>query len=300
MAVVRGDRIAESKKLNLCSFAAHVAYGTFVGCVPDDFGRFRASPTAIAERMFPRREADRRRIETAIRAWLAEWSKDNGEGPLIKLWSVDGVQWGEMTGWRATGNLQHRTPEPPWSEHQHDGRCATTALARAREWGSSGEVESLSFLIKKIRGQNSNRARAGFKAEPEPSLSPLSPLSSSSPSSPSSNGENGRDGRDGRGATEESSGDVPRPSRSVGRDREPVTETTAAEVDMLAEELAGICADVPAEEWVARASRIEADSRRPAKSFRRPREPGVSEPWAQTTVRKLTEFVEQARRPLPL
>jgi len=52
MAVVRGDRIAESKKLNLCSFAAHVAYGTFVGCVPDDYGRFRATPTAIAERMF--------------------------------------------------------------------------------------------------------------------------------------------------------------------------------------------------------------------------------------------------------
>lgn len=281
MAVVRGDRIAESKKLNLCSFSAHVAYGTFVGCVPDDFGRFRATPTAIAERMFPRREADRRKIEAAIRSWLAEWSDDRGEGALVKLWTVDGVQWGEMTGWRQTGNLNHRTPEPPWSTHVHDGRCVTTALARAREWGDAAEVERLSLLLKKIREQRSSRTRTVGGAAPEhPSGGaehPSSPSSSSSPSSPSSSSSRENASR--------------RESLELA---EAMLPSTAGEI----EERAGRLAEktgVPQTEWIGRASRIESSGR----AFTDPRRRGISDAWGTATIRRLREFEAEMNRPVP-
>jgi hypothetical protein len=309
MAVVRGDRIAESKKLNLCSFSAHVAYGTFVGCVPDDFGRFRATPTAIAERMFPRREADRRKIEAAIRGWLAEWAEDHGAGALVKLWTVDGVQWGEMTGWKQTGNLNHRTPEPPWSVHEHDGRCVTTALARAREWGPRDDVEKLTLQLKRIREQNSNRGRSRTRteggyvtglcsdsgaAEPEHPSSPSSPSSSSSPSS--------RDNGRGEGAAPVENRTAP-PARSLDRGNgdgprqvTAVTAETAKAITDLAEQLAGDFPEVPVAEWIARASRIEPDSRGGGRVFHHPREPGVTESWARVTLRSLQEEAKRVHR----
>lgn len=134
MPVVKGERIGESRKLNRCSVAAHVAYAAFVAAVPDNFGRFRASPSSIAERMFPRREDDRWLIVRSIRSWLKEWHVFG----LVRLWDCDDVTFGEVTNWTATGNTHHRTPEPPWSTHEHVGFCCNAGLARAREWPAPG------------------------------------------------------------------------------------------------------------------------------------------------------------------
>jgi hypothetical protein len=186
---------------------------------------------------------------------------------------------------------KHRLLVHDWPDNCEDN--VHVWLARAKTRFANGAIPRLTklshserneieahFCAHKARTTAAGRALAGPK--PKPSQ------------------ENGRDG--GREPVENSAttpADGPaHPSRSNGRLQ--VTDATAAEVDTLAAELAGICPDVSADEWIARASRIEPDARRPAKSFRRPREPGVSEPWARTTVRKLTEFLEQARRPLPL
>lgn len=88
------------------------------------------------------------------------------------------------------------------------------------------------------------------------------------------------------------------PSRSNGR--ETVSETTADLIDQAARELAERMPSTPVEDWIKRASHIEASAGRPARMFRHPREPGVSEPWAKTTLRKLHELLEDAKRPLPL
>jgi len=130
MPVVRGDRIGESTKLNLCSIEAQDFYTAFISRVPDDFGRYRHSPSHVFIRMYPRREPTQSMLRRVAR-FLAEFTTQG----LVRTWDVDGVTFGDVVKSRNTGNLFHRTPEPPWSDHTHSKRCGKTATARAREWG---------------------------------------------------------------------------------------------------------------------------------------------------------------------
>jgi hypothetical protein len=168
VGIVRGDRIGESERLNRCSLETQTFYALFVGVVPDDFGRFRLSPGHIALRMFPRREPTGR-VLRKVKQHLAEMESQE----LLRTWDADGQAFAELTGFHATGNIWHRTPEPPWSTHRHGNACVHSAMARAREWGDRTEVENLSNQIKEIR----ERSRSGAVAKPQRSALPSSPSS---------------------------------------------------------------------------------------------------------------------------
>jgi hypothetical protein len=209
-------------------------------------------------------------------ARAVDWERDPGE--LVRALVT--------SGW-LDESRKHRLLVHDWPDNCEDS--VHVWLARSKTRFANGEIPRLTklshserseieafFCAHKERTKTACRALAGPKPKPKP--------------------EPGRDGS--AAAVENPAEDPARPSRSVGRD--PVTDATAVEVEQLAGELTAVCPGVSPEEWIARASRIEADSVRPARVFRRPREPGVSEPWARTTVRKLTALLEQARRPLPL
>jgi hypothetical protein len=179
--VVRGDRIGESQRLNLRSVEAQDFYSHFVASiVVDDFRRFRLAPSIIAGDMYPRRI-----ITTAIRRRVERFLEELGVGdlPLYKPWVVDGVTFGELTTGHDRGNRFHRTPEPPWTTHRHQGACLASAIARARDWGSSEEVARLSLLMKEIRGRRSTGQPPETPSPSSPS-SPSAPLSPSAPSAP--------------------------------------------------------------------------------------------------------------------
>jgi len=188
--VVKGDRIGESQKLNRCSIEAHVAYAAFVAVVPDDFGRFRATVFSIVERMFPRRE-DRRQLERKVALWLKEWEAHD----LLRTWTCDGVTFGEVTNWKPTGNAYHRSPEPPWSTHEHRGFCLRSAISRSRDWSDPQETENLVLRLNELRrrkpdgGPTSDRSRAQDSPSPP---SPPSPSRQRNPPSPPPAGGNGR------------------------------------------------------------------------------------------------------------
>ena len=84
---------------------------------------------------------------------------------------MDGVRFADLTGWKASGNRYHRTPEPTWSEHVHHGACITTAIHRAKEWGDLETAARLSLQLKEIRER---KATEGLPEGDRPS-SPSSP-----------------------------------------------------------------------------------------------------------------------------
>jgi len=181
MPVVRGDRIGESQKLNRCSVQAQDFYALFVSAVPDDFGRYRHSAAHVALALYPRREPTPGLLRRVGRL-LTELEREG----LVRTWTLDDVVFGEVTGFTSCGNLYHRTPEPPWSNHTHTWRCGTTALARLREWGTRQDVADFALWLKELRQQSPNRARTdrdtGGGTEPERGGEPPSP-----PSPPSFN-----------------------------------------------------------------------------------------------------------------
>lgn len=153
MALVKGDRIGESQRLNRCSVQAQDFYAAMIAAeVPDDFGRFRDSTQHVWIRMYPRREptaAGLRRVKKLMSELAA--------AGLWRTWDVDGVGFAELYNHPTRGNMYHRTPEPPASfyqlpkvPHKHSKRCANTALARAKEWGDLDSVSELLLLVKRI------------------------------------------------------------------------------------------------------------------------------------------------------
>lgn len=187
MPVVRGERIGESERLNLRSPEAQDFYAHFVAVIPDDFRRFRLAPSQIAGVLYPRRvitSALRKRVERLL------LELGTGERPLWKTWVVDGVTFAELATGKDRGNRYHRTPEPPWSIHHHQGACLATAIARVRDWGHPEELERLSLLMRQIR----DRKRTGSGARslpggPSPSPpSPPSPRINGSPPAPQTGG----------------------------------------------------------------------------------------------------------------
>jgi len=137
MPVVRGDRAGESSRLNRCGPVSHALYAHFVASVPDDFGRYRHDAWTLTDRMFPRRQEE---MLPLVRVALEEYLREG----LVKVWTVDGVIFGELYGFHATGNRYHRTPEPPseagFPGHMHTGACVATALGQAKDWGEPAVV----------------------------------------------------------------------------------------------------------------------------------------------------------------
>ncbi len=158
------------------------------------------------------------------------------------------------------------------------------------------EVESVIPAAPKFRGKR--QPLAGVMANEPVGLMPGFPVGTgpSVPSVPSKPSENGRDGNEGPAATGGQADDPARPSRSVASG---VTDSTAGEIEGIARELCETTG-IPVPEWIARASRIEADARSPGKSFTDPRRKGLSEAWASTTLRKLREIAAEQKRPVPL
>lgn len=167
MPVVHGDKIGESKRLNRCSVEASDFYGSMLNHeVPDDFGRFRDVPHLVHTKMYPRREP----TPTSLRR-VARLMAELRAAGLWRTWTHDDVTFAEMYNWTPRGNLYHRTPEPPrapsWPVHEHTRRCATTALARANDWGDRAGAEFCLSLLNKVGGtepgQAPGRGRAGFE-----------------------------------------------------------------------------------------------------------------------------------------
>src|SRR6266536_2166569 len=104
MAIVRGDRIGESQKLNRRPAEVGEWYALFVKTVPDDFGRFRVSPGAIAIRMHPRREPTPGLLKRVKRMLEHLGKGADPEDVLFWTWEQDGVVFAEMTNWANTGN----------------------------------------------------------------------------------------------------------------------------------------------------------------------------------------------------
>ncbi len=150
MAVVRGDRIGESTALNKVSREAQTFYSAFVAAVPDDFGRFRVAPSHIWTAMYPRREPK----PTDLR-WVMRMVLELQKADAFRTYQVDGQDFAEVAKWRATGNMVHRCPEPPkdarFALHAHSARCISTAVARAKEWGTPEEVSILINRFNELR-----------------------------------------------------------------------------------------------------------------------------------------------------
>lgn len=180
MPVVRGDRLGESRKINRLTIEIHDFYAAFVAAaVPDDFGRYRKSAAHVFLKMYPRREptpSALRRVDRILKEFV------NGDEPLAKEWEVDGVTFCELTNWKPTGNMVHRTPEPEWSDHSHSKRCAKTAIARAREWGDVVLANQLAKWLLELGGR---KVEGGSKEGRRGACTPSNPLY---PSTPSNNG----------------------------------------------------------------------------------------------------------------
>lgn len=155
MPVVYGDELAENAALSRRSPQAQDFYTAMVARpVPDNFGRFRVSASHIALWLYPRRE-----VTAAIRARLERLLRELGTGldendVLWRTWVRDGVTFAEMATWRATGNVWHRTPEPPWSEHVHTVPCLPSAIRQARGWGYLEEARFLTRTLNDLRGRS--------------------------------------------------------------------------------------------------------------------------------------------------
>lgn len=186
MAIVRGDRIGESQSLNRCSIETQNFYALFISACPDDFGRYRHSPTHVAIAMYPRREATES-VTKKVKRLLAELAREG----LVSIWELDGVTFGQIARWKPTGNRYHRTPEPPHSalaktpsdtaRHGHSGPCLATAINQARKWGMPQEAERLSLLMKEIRERSATQPPPSHPPKPDPNT----PTEADSPSSPS-------------------------------------------------------------------------------------------------------------------
>lgn len=150
MAVVRGDRIGESTALNKVSREAQTFYSAFVAAVPDDFGRFRVAPSHIWTAMYPRREP-----RPSDLRWVMRMVLELQKADAFLTYEVDGQTFAEVAKWRPTGNMVHRCPEPPkdarFPIHTHTARCVSTAVARAKEWGTPEEVSILINRFNELR-----------------------------------------------------------------------------------------------------------------------------------------------------
>jgi hypothetical protein len=164
MAVVRGDRIGESRTLNKASREAHLFYSGFVAAAPDDFGRFRISSQSIWAAMFPRREP-----KPADLRWVLKMVAELTKIDAFLVYEVDGQQFGEVAKWKPTGNMVHRCPEPPqksiFMPHEHSLRCLSTAIARAKEWGTREEVSILINRLNSLKGRKPDGAGDGSPTE---------------------------------------------------------------------------------------------------------------------------------------
>jgi hypothetical protein len=148
MAVVKGDRIGESRKLNSRSVDAQDWYAAFLAAVPDSFGRFRLSATHIHVRMYPRRELTRALV-LRVQRRLDELG--SGDEPLWLAWEIDGVSFAELTGATSGHRHYHETPEPPWSTHVCSRFCGKSALFQAVQWGCSDFANALRLRLKNLR-----------------------------------------------------------------------------------------------------------------------------------------------------
>lgn len=158
MAIVKGDRIGVSQRLSRCTPEAQTAYAHLISTVPDSFGRFTLNVWTIVVRLFPTRDDERQivRLSRKWRRYLAEYE----EQQLIRTWQADGRTFAEVTNHHPSGNLYHRTPEPPWSKHEHNGACLPHAIHRARDVGNMKEADRLVAVLQEIR----RRARAKREA----------------------------------------------------------------------------------------------------------------------------------------
>ena len=172
MPVVRGDRIGESHRLNLRTVEAQDFYCALVAAVPDDFGRFRLSAPHVSLRMYPRREPTAALLRRVSR--LLD-QLGTGELPLWQSWEADGVRFAELHAFRPTGNRYHRTPEPPGSNHAHQGACLSTAIHRAREWAQDETAKTLSIQLKEIRDRGRTEPPPGAHREGAPPSPPSPP-----------------------------------------------------------------------------------------------------------------------------
>lgn len=166
VAVVLGDRIGDSRKLSSLPLEDQDAYARMVSTLPDAFGRFRLSWTTMIGRLYPRLEGGESKAANRWRKVVARFL----EVGLLREWELDGARFVEVVGFpprrpRSPEETWHRTPEPPWSAHVHDGRCLPTAIARARDFKLPSE--ELSARLKELRSRPSTRVvQAGSKVVP--------------------------------------------------------------------------------------------------------------------------------------
>lgn len=194
MAIVHSEKITESRRLNRCSAEASDFYTAMVGLgVPDDFGRFRDDAQFVHLKMYPRREP----TPASLRRVASRMSELRKAG-LWRTWDVDGVRFAEMYKWKPSGNLFHRTPEPPpaagWPVHEHSKRCARTGAARARDWGDISGLKVCLRLLNKIgpTDPEGDPGQADVRGSNRGSDRPTGPSATSATSSPSSpNGKSG-------------------------------------------------------------------------------------------------------------
>lgn len=159
MTVIRDEGIRESRKLNAIPWRAHTLYPHLLSCA-DDWGRLRVSPTILHGQAWPRREVTAESIED-LRAALAAYVSVG----LMRTWEVDGVTFGEWTGWQARPAPKvHKTPEPPWSEHTHTGWCAPSAIRQAKLWSTGADLDA---ALARIPCVNRPRESGRFAARVE-------------------------------------------------------------------------------------------------------------------------------------
>ena len=131
--IVRGDRLAESERVNRLSLA-HAGLWALVLSNPkllDDFGCMRWSEAQVVATVFPRRHPSPRR---AVRSFMRA-VEDAG---LIEVHSVEGQDFAAVRNWcgvEPARRKYHRAPLPPSSTHvcgEHP--CARDGARVASLW----------------------------------------------------------------------------------------------------------------------------------------------------------------------
>ena len=73
-----------------------------------------------------------------VRKWLEEYRTVG----LLALYESDGQIFAEWVNFQQHSRRFHRSPEPPWSTHEHSTRCGKTGRAIAHTWGTSRALPS--------------------------------------------------------------------------------------------------------------------------------------------------------------
>lgn len=100
------DGIIDSDRVNQLTWGGEVFYRRLMS-VADDFGRFDARPSILRSRCYPLK------LSTVTESKIGRWVEEATGAGLIRLYAVNGKQFGEIVGFGQRHRTAPKYPDPP-------------------------------------------------------------------------------------------------------------------------------------------------------------------------------------------